>query len=57
VNAETTKAAVLGGLFGAAGWLVFAAGFVAGIAAVVVRAADGTASIGEVVLAVTLIQR
>ena len=48
---------MLGGLFGAAGWLVFAAAFVAGIAAVVVRAAHGTAGMGEVVLAVTLVQR
>jgi ATP-binding cassette subfamily B protein len=44
-------------VFGAAGWLVFAGGFVAGIAAVVVRATHGTASVGQVVLAVTLIQR
>jgi ATP-binding cassette, subfamily B, bacterial len=57
VNAGTTKAAVLGGLCGLAGWLAFAAGFVAGITAVVVRAAHGTATVGEVVLAVTLIQR
>ncbi len=56
-DAATARAAVLGGLLGAAGWLIFAAGFVAGIAVVVVRAADGTASVGAVVLAVTLIQR
>jgi ATP-binding cassette subfamily B protein len=57
VTSGTTRAAVLGGILGAAGWLVFAGGFVAGIAAVVVRAAHGTATVGEVVLAVTLIQR
>jgi ATP-binding cassette, subfamily B, bacterial len=57
VNAGTARAAILGGLLGATGWLVFAAGFVAGIAVVVVRAADGTASVGAVVLAVTLLQR
>jgi ATP-binding cassette subfamily B protein len=57
INAGTTRAAVLGGVFGAAGWLVFAAAFVAGIAAVVVRATHGTAGVGEVVLAVTLVQR
>jgi ATP-binding cassette, subfamily B, bacterial len=57
VNRGTTRAAVLGGLLGAAGWLVFAAGFVVGIAVVVLRAAHGTATVGEVVLAVTLIQR
>ena len=57
MNAGTARAAILGGLLGAAGWLIFAAGFVAGIAVVVVRAAHGTASVGAVVLAVTLIQR
>jgi ATP-binding cassette, subfamily B, bacterial len=57
VNAGTARAAILGGLLGAVGWLVFAAGFVAGIAVVVVRAADGAASVGAVVLAVTLLQR
>jgi ATP-binding cassette, subfamily B, bacterial len=57
VNAGTGRAAVLGGLLGAAGWLVFAAGFVTGIAVIAVRAADGVATVGQVVLAVTLIQR
>jgi ATP-binding cassette subfamily B protein len=57
VNSGTTRAAVLGAVFGAVGWLVFAGGFVAGIAVVVVRAAHGTATVGAVVLAVTLIQR
>ena len=57
VNAGTARAAVLGGLLGAAGWLIFAAGFVTGIAVVAVRAADGVATVGQVVLAVTLIQR
>jgi ATP-binding cassette, subfamily B, bacterial len=57
VEKGTTRASVLGGTLGAAGWLVFAAGFVAGIAAVAVRAAHGTATAGQVVLAVTLIQR
>jgi len=57
VFSGTARAALLGGLCGAAGWLVFAGAFVAGIAAVAVRAAHGTGSVGEVVLAVTLIQR
>jgi ATP-binding cassette, subfamily B, bacterial len=57
VNAGTSRAAVLGGAFGAVGWLVFAAGFVTGIAVVAIRAAHGTATVGQVVLAVTLIQR
>jgi ATP-binding cassette, subfamily B, bacterial len=57
VNAGTSRAATLGGVFGALGWLVFAAGFVTGIAVVAIRAAHGTATVGQVVLAVTLIQR
>jgi ATP-binding cassette, subfamily B, bacterial len=57
VNSGTARAALLGGLCGVAGWLLFAGAFVAGIAAVVVRAVDGTATVGEVVLAVTLVQR
>jgi ATP-binding cassette, subfamily B, bacterial len=57
VNSGTARAAAHGGLLGAAGWLIFAAGFVTGIVIVAVRAADGTATVGQVVLAVTLIQR
>jgi ATP-binding cassette, subfamily B, bacterial len=57
VFSGTARAAVLGGLLGALGWLLFAGAFVAGIAAVVVRATHGTASVGAVVLAVTLVQR
>ena len=57
VFSGTTRAALLGGLCGAAGWLLFAGAFVAGIAAVVVGAVNGTATVGEVVLAVTLVQR
>jgi len=57
VTSGTARAAVLGGLLGAAGWLIFAAGFVTGIAVVAVRAAHGSATVGQVVLAVTLIQR
>jgi ATP-binding cassette subfamily B protein len=57
VNSATARAAILGSLFGAAGWLIFAAGFVVGIAVIALRAAHGAASVGQVVLAVTLIQR
>jgi ATP-binding cassette, subfamily B, bacterial len=57
VNSGMTRAAIIGGGIGVLGWLVFAAGFVAGIAVVVVRATHGTATVGQVVLAVTLIQR
>jgi ATP-binding cassette, subfamily B, bacterial len=57
VNSGTARAALLGGVCGAAGWLLFAGAFVAGIAVVAVRAVDGTATVGAVVLAVTLVQR
>ena len=57
VNSGTTRAAIVGGSLGALGWLVFAAGFVTGITVVIVRATHGTATVGQVVLAVTLIQR
>jgi ATP-binding cassette, subfamily B, bacterial len=57
INSGTARAALLGGVCGAAGWLLFAGAFVAGIAAVAVRAVDGTATVGAVVLAVTLVQR
>jgi ATP-binding cassette, subfamily B, bacterial len=57
ITAATGRATVMGALCGAAGWLIFAAGFVTGIAVVVVRAAHGHATVGEVVLAVMLIQR
>lgn len=53
---ELDQVMLRGSLAGIAGWLVFAAGFVVGITAVVIRAAHGQASIGEVVLAVTMIQ-
>ena len=53
---ELNRATLRGSLSGIAGWLVFAIGFVAGITAVVIRATHGHASIGEVVLAVTMIQ-
>ena len=56
VTHELKGVTLRGSLAGIAGWLVFAVGFVAGIAAVVIRAAHGHASIGEVVLAVTIIQ-
>jgi ATP-binding cassette subfamily B protein len=56
MNRELNRATLRGGLSGILGWLVFAIGFVAGITAVVIRATHGHASIGEVVLAVTMIQ-
>jgi len=53
----TVRASIAGGSIGAAGWLVFAAGFGAAVVAVAVRAAHHEASVGQVVLAVTLVQR
>lgn len=57
VAGATIRAALLGGVFGIAGWVLFAAGFGVAIVAVSLRAVHGTASVGEVVLAVTLVQR
>lgn len=57
VSARTTRAAILGGLLGGAGWLIFAASFVAGVAIITLRATQGHASPGEVVVAVVLVQR
>jgi ATP-binding cassette subfamily B protein len=56
VTHELNRVTLRGTLTGIAGWLVFAIGFVAGITVVVIRATHGHASIGEVVLAVTMIQ-
>jgi ATP-binding cassette subfamily B protein len=57
VAAATARAAVLGGLVGSLGWLLFAAGFGFAVVAVAVRATHGESSPGQVVLAVTLVQR
>jgi ATP-binding cassette, subfamily B, bacterial len=56
VTRELNQVTLRGALSGIVGWLVFATGFVAGITVVVLRATHGHASIGEVVLAVTMIQ-
>lgn len=57
INRQVRRAAIRGGVVGIGGWLLFAGAFVAGIAAVVVRATHHQATVGDVVLAVTLIQR
>jgi ATP-binding cassette subfamily B protein len=57
ITGEVNRATVRGTLYGVTGWLVFGAAFVAGIALVAIRAAHGQASVGQVVLAVTLVQR
>ena len=57
VVSATTRAAVTGGAVAAVGWLLFAAGFGFAVVAVALRAAHGQSSPGQVVLAVTLVQR
>lgn len=57
VARATVRAAVTGGIVGATGWLAFAAGFGFAVVAVAVRAAHGESSAGQVVLAITLVQR
>jgi ATP-binding cassette subfamily B protein len=57
VTAATTRATVLGTAVSAAGWLLFAAGFVGAIVIVVVGAAHGATSIGQVVVVVSLLRR
>ena len=57
VRAGSVRAAVRGGLWEALGWLAYAAGFVGAIAVLVLRAAQGLVSPGQVVMAVSLIRR
>jgi ATP-binding cassette subfamily B protein len=53
----TVRASLTGGAFAVGGWSVFALGFGAAVVEVAIRAAHGEASVGQVVLAVTLVQR
>ena len=57
ISRRTTRVSLLGAVLGGAGWIFFALGFVVGVAVVTIRATQGQASAGEVVLAVTLVQR
>jgi ATP-binding cassette subfamily B protein len=57
VRRGTVRAALLSALVEGAGWLAFAAGLVAAIVVLVLRAAQGHVSPGEVVMAVTLLRR
>jgi ATP-binding cassette subfamily B protein len=57
VNRATLKAARRAAFWEAAGWLIYAAGFVAAIFVLVLRAAHGHISPGEVVEAVSLVRR
>ncbi len=51
------RAATAGALWGALGWVLYAAAFSGAIAIIAVRAARGEASPGQVVLAVSLLRR
>lgn len=57
VVGNISSATVRGALWSSLGWVVFAAGFVGGVATLALRAVHGAASAGEVVLAVALVQR
>ncbi len=57
IRAGSVRAAVRSAGWEAAGWLGYAAGFVAAIVALVVRAAHGLATPGQVVMAVSLMRR
>jgi ATP-binding cassette, subfamily B, bacterial len=57
VTAATTRAALLGTAISAAGWLLFAVGFGGAIVIIVLGSARGNTSIGEIVVAVSLLRR
>jgi ATP-binding cassette, subfamily B, bacterial len=57
VNRKALRAAHVGALWEAAGWILYAAGFGAAIVALVLRAAHGYASPGAVVEVVSLLRR
>jgi ATP-binding cassette, subfamily B, bacterial len=57
VNARWLRAARMAALWEGAGWIVYAAGFGAGIVLLVLRAAHGNASPGAVVEVVSLLRR
>jgi ATP-binding cassette subfamily B protein len=57
VRRRSVRAALLSAAIEAIGWLVFAAGLVGAIVVLVLRAAHGHVSPGQVVMAVTLLRR
>jgi ATP-binding cassette subfamily B protein len=57
LRAGSVRAAIRGGLWEAAGWLAYAAGFVGAIIVLVLQAAHGRVSPGQVVMAASLIRR
>jgi len=57
VRRETVRAAVVGAVLGAVGWIVFVAGFLGGIWLVLLQALDGRATAGQVVMSVVVGQQ
>jgi ATP-binding cassette, subfamily B, bacterial len=57
VRRRAVRSAFLGSLWSAGGWFVYGAGFAAAIVILVVRAVHGDASLGDVVLSVSLLRR
>jgi ATP-binding cassette, subfamily B, bacterial len=57
VREGAVRAAIRGGLWEAAGWLAYAGGFVGAIVVLVLQAAHGKVSPGQVVMAASLIRR
>jgi ATP-binding cassette subfamily B protein len=57
ITAKTTRASLRSSAIEATGWLLYAAGFVLAIVVLVLRAVHGHASVGQVVMAVSLVRR
>lgn len=57
ITSATIRAVLAGAAVSALGWIIFAVGFVGGILLIAVKAAHGQTSIGEVVLAISLLRR
>lgn len=57
LRADALRAAVRSAAWEALGWIVFAAGFGAAVVVLTVRAVHGETSVGQVVMAVSLIRR
>jgi ATP-binding cassette subfamily B protein len=57
VRRETVRAAFVGAIVGAVGWVIFVAGFLAGVGFVLLQAVHGLATPGQVVLAVVVGQQ
>ncbi|MDQ2761575.1 MAG: ABC transporter ATP-binding protein/permease [Actinomycetota bacterium] len=57
LRSATTRAAVRGASWSAAGWILYALAFAGAIALIALRAAHHEASLGQVVLAVSLLRR